>query len=1139
MQPTIDDLWLVIAGADPELILVGVACTRSATLLQYARSWVSHVGRQFRAELHEAFGSSKAGGGSGVGLRPWHVSGGAEADVGRRGWIVTVRAPPNGNTKDGRSATLAQKVLLCAAHNLVIALIEEAAPPAADVTDGADADADVGASSAHFRCFAFQLDSVIDNMRRTGPFSVETFPSGPLKCVELLSARCALDRARAVSNVHTLSQPIRAALVPGDDGDDDVSGGDGNGAFGGGSAHDWGPLDKAGAARLAGLNEGQRAALAGLSGPVSMVRAPPASGTSRMIANVALHRVPPGATALICAINQRGADAIVREIEAAGLAALGGGGSAASASGELALHVPMITAGSAAEGAGENAARYSLPRRLELSPALSRAATELSVALEEKAAAVATCEKLRAAKKKRSAEKRPSESVEEDVLFVGRQAEKLASLSKLEQSKPARKTPGVGRLTSILVPQYLAPPAKEHLVPTPAELIEASRQYLQRPPDDEEQVTAEKTKKAKAKLQQASEAAVRCEQTEAAARVAARAKLWYDARVVVCVYEDAQQVAELILSDKRAATSHAAACDAAAPAAAESLASVGGAGTAPFDFVLIDRAGALSEPDALSCIRHGRRAVLLVGDQAQLPPSVRRHAGLPNETEAALRSSLFARLAASRRKLGDYGGTSHMLFEQYRMPHPICTMLGNAFYQGKLESAGEAATPHPMPFVLVDAGGTESRAKAAGSGEFINDKEAAAAARLVALYVSSLGAEPFQVCVACFHSAQKLLIASKLVESAAATNKSLKGVCVCTIDEMLHRSFDIVIISCVRAGAQGAAAAAGVGGGLGLLSDPRYVCTVLSRARASVVVFGSTRALAIDRIWRPMLTGLKRFASAESHESSVVEQVDTEWVRASREHANCARAAAASRRENEQSLVDAMQKARLTEVRRLAREAAGIVEPVKLKGWSSDAPGEPAPGGGEPKSSETVVEEPKSAEEELRVKVVRLVEAALDTATSANASSAAAAKAISDMTAVAEKVGLARLDCVQPLLLALLAPAAVDGGKKARLKISERRLNAGGALLSGIGAGALAHAALLAALQACCEAEPCLGEIFEHLLLQLYELPGEVMPEVAIFAWADGASRAPPGSSLQKLHAQSSAFLQWLKEAEEEDEDDD
>ena len=507
-------------------------------------------------------------------------------------------------------------------------------------------------------------------------------------------------------------------------------------------------------------------------------------------------------------------------------------------------------------------------------------------------------------------------------------------------------------------------------------------------------------------------------------------------------------------------------------------------------------------------------------------------------------------------------GASLVLSEQYRMPHPICTLLGNCFYKGKLQSAAEAATPlHPMPFVLVDAGGNESRAKAAGSGEFINDKEAAAAARLVALYVSSLGAEPSQVCVACFHSAQKLLIASKLAESAAAAKKNLKGVCVCTVDEMIHRSFDIVIVSCVRAGAGGAAAAAGAGGGLGLLSDPRYVCTVLSRARASVVVFGSTRSLAIDRTWRALLTGLKPFASAEAHESSVVEQVGTEWVRASREHANCARADAASRRETEQRAVDAMRKADLTEARRRAREAAGIIEPVKLKGWSSDAPGELGAGGGEHQSGEAdvaVVEEPMSAAEELRVAVVRLVEAALDTATSANASSngggerksgerksgeaaasAAAPKAISDMTAVAEKVGLARLDCVQPLLMALLAPAAVDGGKKARLKISERRLNAGGALLSGIGVGALAHAALLAALQACCEAEPRLGEIFEHLLLQLYELPGEVMPEVAIFAWADGASRAPPGSSLQKLHAQSSAFLQWLKEAEEEEDDDD
>ena len=91
-------------------------------------------------------------------------------------------------------------------------------------------------------------------------------------------------------------------------------------------------------------------------------------------------------------------------------------------------------------------------------------------------------------------------------------------------------------------------------------------------------------------------------------------------------------------------------------------------------------------------------------------------------------------------------------------------------------------------------------------------------------------------------------------------------------------------------------------------------------------------------------------------------------------------------------------------------------------------------------------------------------------------------------------------------------------------------------LLKGLGSGALFHAALLAAVVTCCEGE-ARRDHFEHLLLQLYELEGELLPEIAIFAWADGVSKAPEGSSLQKLHSQSTAFLQWLKEAEEEEED--
>jgi superfamily I DNA and/or RNA helicase len=36
--------------------------------------------------------------------------------------------------------------------------------------------------------------------------------------------------------------------------------------------------------------------------------------------------------------------------------------------------------------------------------------------------------------------------------------------------------------------------------------------------------------------------------------------------------------------------------------------------------VVLDEAGALLEPDAVGCLLHGARALLLVGDHYQLPP---------------------------------------------------------------------------------------------------------------------------------------------------------------------------------------------------------------------------------------------------------------------------------------------------------------------------------------------------------------------------------------------------------------------------------------------------------------------------------------------------------------------------------------
>ena len=316
------------------------------------------------------------------------------------------------------------------------------------------------------------------------------------------------------------------------------------------------------------------------------------------------------------------------------------------------------------------------------------------------------------------------------------------------------------------------------------------------------------------------------------------------------------------------------------------------------------------------------------------------------------------------------------------------------------------------------------------------------------------------------------------------------------------------------------------------------------------------RCLAIDRTWRALIGGLKPFASAESHETAVNEQVGaSKWVASRKKAAKVINDALRVRRDNERKAVEALRKNESADAKRRSREAQGILEPQKLKGWSDSRGGGNEKDGGGRRSMDgsgttgqeeieivLVPQEPLTPEEELKKAVAKAVEGAMKASGEGKAVTAeAAAAALASMATAADKVELTKLDCAQPLLFALLAPAISSDAatKKARITASKKRLALGEELLKGLGSGALFHAALLAAVVTCCEGEEKLGEIFEHLLLQLYELEGELLPEIAIFAWADGASKAPEGSSLQKLHSQSTAFLQWLKEAEEEEEDSD
>ena len=52
-------LFLFLAGGDPEQLLDDVRATRSPALLQYARSWLSLIAQEFRAELQSALTTAR------------------------------------------------------------------------------------------------------------------------------------------------------------------------------------------------------------------------------------------------------------------------------------------------------------------------------------------------------------------------------------------------------------------------------------------------------------------------------------------------------------------------------------------------------------------------------------------------------------------------------------------------------------------------------------------------------------------------------------------------------------------------------------------------------------------------------------------------------------------------------------------------------------------------------------------------------------------------------------------------------------------------------------------------------------------------------------------------------------------------
>ena len=278
--------------------------------------------------------------------------------------------------------------------------------------------------------------------------------------------------------------------------------------------------------------------------------------------------------------------------------------------------------------------------------------------------------------------------------------------------------------------------------------------------------------------------------------------------------------------------------------------------TRKFDVVVVDEAAQAVEPSTLVPLCYGATQAFLVGDPKQLPATVLSSAA----THKGYTRSLFKRFE-------ECGYPVHLLKTQYRMHPEIRRFPSSAFYGDALEDgpAMRRRSERPWhanalfrPFVFFDVDGTERRGGgglASGSGthgtgsSWANDDEArfvvALVKRLVRDHPALLNEDEASgagVGVISPYKAQVKVI-RRLLEQALGPERA-RLIDVNSVDGFQGREKEVCVFSVTRAPKRKEKK-----NSLGFVADERRVNVGLTRARSSLLVVGSAKALATDTHW--------------------------------------------------------------------------------------------------------------------------------------------------------------------------------------------------------------------------------------------------------------------------------------------------
>jgi len=251
-----------------------------------------------------------------------------------------------------------------------------------------------------------------------------------------------------------------------------------------------------------------------------------------------------------------------------------------------------------------------------------------------------------------------------------------------------------------------------------------------------------------------------------------------------------------------------------------------------FELVLVDEATQAIEPAVLIPMTRGARQVVMIGDQAQLPPTCK----CPETIMMGLDVSMFDRLIGN-------GVECHTLETQYRMHPTISCFPSWRFYKSLLHD-GVTAWDRVLPAGVFPT--SESRVcflEVDGQEEQVNTSKVnrmeASCVVWMIQQLMAMGSVWFsQIGVITPYSAQVRAI-SQAVRGAFG-DASLQEIEIHSVDGFQGREKDFIILSMVRSK---------IGGDLSFITDWRRSNVGLTRAKYGVVVVGKALALCQSSIW--------------------------------------------------------------------------------------------------------------------------------------------------------------------------------------------------------------------------------------------------------------------------------------------------